>query len=431
MSTYRLENSSKKMATNPAQWPSFENWSVKYAEHARRRFHLLEAPVTLLQRWWRQRNVPRPRQRLYPIILGKRAHSVRYCCAELRKEEELLSKHVWCFEKLDGTNVGVRCDGALFGRRLQISGDSYQRVPLLGALPDTSIIVHVKERLLSATNAAVSDAVNLLVYGELMCNPGRYSYDRRDMGKRWYAFGAVIQTHKIEPAMAEQICTALVSDGFLSTMSPDASKITIRLNDKLSDLFVEHAVPCVPFLTSGSLKDVCTSLKERLLKTELQEGVVLTGDEFMAKWKTSLEDESKGNALLTSLLRDYSETAFELCGVDRAMMELLVDVSRRDNVKDTRQSSSSAKAVMKKTRKSVPAAFEDDILEAALHSAQTKFDSVESYFARDARNEIISLLLDEVVNDVVAKTPEEMACATTFVKKQVGVAFGKWLREQK
>ena len=157
----------------------------------------------------------------------------------------------------------------------------------------------------------------------------------------------------------------------------------------------------------------------------------MTGNEFMVKWKTSLEDESKGHDMLMILSRDYNNLLFEMCGIDREMVELLMAVSRRTNSSEARRSCVDKSARKKERKQGASAAFAQKVLDTALTSARTKYDALESYFTRDERNEIIALLVKEVALDMGAETPEQMACATCFVKKQVGVAFGRWLYEHK
>ena len=166
------------------------------------------------------------------------------------------------------------------------------------------------------------------------------------------------------------------------------------------------------------------AVKDKLMDSTLLEGVVMTGKEFLTKWKTSMEDESKGHKMLTSLLRDYSNRVLELCGVNREMLELLLAVSKRDDSGNPR-TSSEHKTSTKKTKAARPSVIDETALVTAYQSAETKFDAAESYFSRDARDEIIALLITEVAQDVDAKTTEKITCVTRFVKKQVGKAFGK------
>jgi len=50
-----------------------------------------------------------------------------------KKKDDFLNRPVVAFEKIDGTNFGVRCDGVLFGRRNKVEGLTYQKVPVMHA----------------------------------------------------------------------------------------------------------------------------------------------------------------------------------------------------------------------------------------------------------------------------------------------------------
>jgi len=56
---------------------------------------------------------------LHPIVLENRAYNI-WDSRETLKNDAVLDQQVFAYEKLDGTNVGIRCDGAIFGRRQRI-----------------------------------------------------------------------------------------------------------------------------------------------------------------------------------------------------------------------------------------------------------------------------------------------------------------------
>eukprot|EP00977_Amphora_coffeiformis_P015831 scaffold4743_cov171-Amphora_coffeaeformis.AAC.4 len=409
---------------NPAQWPSFDNWSLRYAEYAFRRIRLLQAVAIFIQRKWRQRNQPRSRQRLYPICVDGRVHAVRQCVETIAHGERMLDKPVCCHEKLDGTNLGVRCDGAIFGRRLQVMGNTYQSVPLEGILPETATVLDVKKELVAEGDTSCA-IFQLLLYGELMCNADRYNYEKRGMGKRWYAFGALLQIQDRDAAAS--ICQTLITRGFWATMTPDGRKVTLRLNIKLSQLLTGHSVPCTPFLGSGPLKEVCLSLRDQLMRIEDMEGVVITASDFLVKWKTAKEDESKGHNMLVSLTQEYSNCVLKMCHIDCEMIEILTAVSNRDLIAAKARG---LKAQIKGKKNTTDAAPCDaKILCQAYESALTKYNTLTSFFELGRRDEVTNLLIQEIAQDLYTDGSDQMKCVCSFVKKQVGRAYGAWLKK--
>ena len=88
-----------------------DNLSTSYAERAEKWILRMMVSTLLLQRWRRQRLMPRKHQRLLWIIVGGRAQIVRECISYLNdhpREDSLMKRHVFVLEKFDGMNVGVR-----------------------------------------------------------------------------------------------------------------------------------------------------------------------------------------------------------------------------------------------------------------------------------------------------------------------------------
>lgn len=94
--------------------------------------------------------------------------------------------------KYDGTNVGVGDDLRLRGRKTLILPDAetYQRVSLDHAKACLEKTRVVKQKLM------LEDQLQLIVHGELMCNPNKFDYTKRDLVAKFFAFGATI--HSIE-----------------------------------------------------------------------------------------------------------------------------------------------------------------------------------------------------------------------------------------
>ena len=435
--------SNKLTSTNPAQWPSFNNWSVAYAEHANRNIKMLEVPVTLIQRVFRQRGKQRSAMRLYPIVIERRPYSVRACVNYLttRKtgdEDPLLDSEVFAYEKLDGTNLGVRCDGAIFGRRQRVTGSSYAKVPLDGTVPDSTVIQNIKENIfnevgITTTTTSSSDTLpKLLIYGELMINKDRYQYDERNLSEKWFAFGAVLHYDDVvdgRTGTTEEHFKALKDAGFLVTKGTD--RITMRLNSKLYIIVENFGVPCTTLLGRGPLRKVCADLESKLMKNEC-EGVVLTSEDLLTKWKTGKEDESKGYDMLVAIRDTYSPALRRLAEIDEALLETLIKVSGNRptdaQILKKMKTKTAKEKTIKQKKKQV---YDDNELQKALDSAMTKYDAPEVYFERDDRDGIMSSLIKEITFDLAASNAEEQKCITTFVRKFIGKVVGEWKKSQR
>ena len=441
--------------TNPAQWASFDNWSVQYADYAKRRITLLQVPTVFLQRWWRQRHLARKHQRLVPIIVQNRAYNLGWCADQLllnnnnnnssSRGDSFLQQHVFAYEKLDGTNLGVRCDGAVFGRRQQVihhenNNNSYHHIPLEGIIPNTHQIHKVKVHATrSAFLPAAADQKKLLlfnnnfqliIYGELMVNPGRFGYDERAFAKKWIAFGLVFQNKKQDLVLSEAVTCKLSSAGFLATMAPVCGKITVRLNPKLARILNDAGIATAPLLASGPLCDVCLNqLQETLMQNDALEGVVLTGQDLLVKWKTGKEDNSQGYQMLTGLMEDYSTTVLQVAGVNEELLFCLKQVAgNRSGAAAVRQSERKENCRKNKTKICAGGPYDIMDLERELQSAMTKYDTLGMYFAQDKMGSIIEFLIQELKQDLGASAPDEMKCIERYVKKVVGKAFGAWKR---
>jgi len=427
--------------TNPAQWPSFDNWSVGYAIQAERavgKAKWLETPraAVLIQRWWRQRGIPRSRQHLFPIVNDNVAYNEKNCYEIYFKGiclKKILDQNVFAWEKLDGTNLGVRCDGAIFGRRFQVSEDTYQKIPLGGGiLPQPRTIQRVKATILKGLEPILGATMpSLVIYGELMCNASRNRYDERGMARKYYAFGAVLHlqptaTHGNSHAEKNnsELLQALISNGFCARMSREPKYISIHLNDKLFRIFQENYIPCTPMMSQGPLRDVCIALKDKLMAVDEIEGVVLVGQGILYKWKTGNEDESRGNSLLASLKKNHSPAILELAGVDLEVLDVLLTVSGN---KPTQPDSKMTKV---KGKRAKCGNDDNSALSRAYDSALTKFDSVESFFDRGKRDLLIEILVEELEADLEPKTKKEINGVVSFVKKNIGRSYGVWKSSQ-
>ena len=268
------------MMKNPAPWASFDHFGVYYVNHCQTLLHELSVPVIYIQRWWRQRH--EPRKKLYPIHVQRSFKTVQETVAKLKKGDALLCSQFRAFEKLDGTNFGIRCDGEMFGRRYRVEGDTYQRVPLVGrvsAIPGEAEVTAVKHAMIGEG----FDNVELFLYGELMCNPGKFDYKERAMGHKFFCFGAMITSTN----HCTEILAKLLEKGFVAYLCKDG-QIRVTMNEIFSGCIEKYGVLSAPLLEAGPLRDLCFRVKNNIMMKDGMEGVVLTSDTGgLFKWKTS------------------------------------------------------------------------------------------------------------------------------------------------
>ena len=190
-----------------------------------------------------------------------------------------------------------------------------------------------------------------------------------------------------------------------------------------------NGIACVPMLDEGPFQELCFRMKETL-KQNGMEGVVLTGDEgSLFKWKTSAEDESSTHKVLSSLMLQHPPTLLEAAGISIDLLQCLIDVATKPPTL-TAKKGRSEKSKQRMSKNDKKAAYEVSVLETALVSAMSKYDSLEAYFERGLRSEIIALLNKELVEDLGASTSEETRCVKSAVGKKVGRAFASWKMTQ-
>jgi len=361
------------------------------------------------------------------------------------------NREVEAYEKLDGTNLGVRCDGAIYGRRYRIHSDTYQRVRLSGAVPTVVQVIAIKHEISNLlftygnertdtsykteNEAQILLLPKLVLYGELMCDLRKFSYNARFKDCNFFCFGVVF-----DPLLSEDsdtvipfedmagLCQRLNNCGLNAEIAPESGRIRVVLSEELHSIVRLAGVQCAPTLDKGPLREVCIRLKQTLLSDGM-EGVVLTGKQCLFKWKTSFEDESKGHSMLSGILTKYSEETLEFVGVDISFLKLLMDVATsRSKPRAIRKEEKMTQRLQQKQYASAksPGPYTISDLEKAMNSATSKYDALDACFDRGERDVIRHDLKKEIVNDLNAVQEEERKCIDSFVNKFVGAAFGKW-----
>lgn len=400
---------------NPTQWPSFDNLGVAYAECYHKRLQRLEAVTILIQRWFRH-------QKIHPILVHKWAYNMWNVRKTLQGESDV--EECCLYEKLDGTNVGVRCDGAMFGRRRAIEGSVYQKCKLDGVVPWRKQVNQVKLNLVKTTSM---DLPKMILYGELMVN-NKYDYVGRGLFKKWFCFGAVFAPFDEScdcMLKAQSLVSRLQAAGFYATVSPNNGKVKLAMNPNLQSLLEECNVRVAPFAGCGPMKELCFSQKSRMLQNGI-EGFVVSRPSSLHKWKTGQEDVSKGHDELCRLLSEHSKTTLEIAGIDIEFATLLLDIAGNNKVADSGNCNRKEKMKQKSVVNKKNSPYAEDVLRWAMDSARTKYDDWEVYFEREQRSLIAESLRDELYADLHPTTNVEQQAIEKFVNKNIGMAYGKW-----
>lgn len=345
---------------------------------------------------------------------------------------------VYAYEKIDGTNLGIQCDGRLYGRRykLEEGSTSYQRIPLGDHnMPSQQTVQSIKVSLIKLliendddeedissinVNDINVDASQLLLYGELLCNPERYGYRERGLESKWLGFGGVLTLcDNSNRELAAKVSIMLSKKGFLTRIYNN--KVVLRLNPTLNKLLNDNGIDCPALLDQGPLKDVCLRQKGVMIESKL-EGLVLIGMNFMKKWKIGVEDESKGLVKLTNALDSIRETADndKASNMDIPLLSCLIEVAGNKGGKNNRQKS--------KNTKSTHEVYTEFVLSKATASAMSKYDAIETYFVRGGEGIkwIKCALTKEVANDLGATSCHETKHIETYIQRLLGTRIKLW-----
>jgi hypothetical protein len=428
--------------TNPTQWTKFDNLGTWYAGRCQDNLDDLNVVVTFIQKWWRRQQQLK-RKKTAPLIgsdetsepsiipanaTDGKHRSIRNIAQRLQyRVDPQLQQPYRAHEKLDGTNLGVRCDGAVFGRRFRIHEKTYQGVPLEDTIPCFQQVLGIKHRMLNFQEYIFFDTTLLTLYGELMVNPNKFDYSRRSMGHKFYCFGAMISID--EPT--EQICRDL--EARLRKRAFNFHRIAnhnnedgngravyrVMLNQAFRKMLSEESIHSTPMMGIGSLREVCLDLKHIMMNDGF-EGVVLTApiEGKFYKWKTSVEEKSGCHKKLSNISQSYSSFVLDLAGVDLDLLQCLIDVATPKERIDT------------VGQKCVSESFTARDLDVAYESALTKFDSLHAYFERDQQWIIIKYLQEEIYMDLSAITRKDQKIVNNFVKNRVMAVYKTWQKSK-
>jgi RNA ligase len=466
----------KKKNAEHVPWPSIDNLGVHFAQLIFKREDVLRLVSTGIQRWWRFHNLRKKRGEPYvspkeggaaqpvwaPLVVGKPEISLARVCSWARNWRDnfplnFLAKEARASEKLDGTNVGVTDRGVLMGRRHLIPDGQlhYQRIPL-STIPRDAV---------AAAAAALSRILGgprVVLYGELMCNPGKFGYNNRKL-PHWNCFGARVwfdvteesedddngasaptqkeadadaDTDTNQSADGPQRVIALaercIEAGFwvaggiprLSENIEADRKLTLLLNSVLVEQLTAHGVPVVPLASGegGILADVVKQLADRMMDNSVWEGVVIHSPTGAVKWKTGLEDESAGSQDLARVSEGMPSFLVHEKEVEFARILQRVSANGAPKKRQRNQKREKAEAQ--------PDPYDEHRMRLAAESALSKYDSADAYFERNEMPKFATLLAREMVEDLAPSTPLETTFIEKYARRRVGTLFGAWKREQ-
>ena len=409
---------------NTLAWPSIEQLPRVVAERVGRFLSVADVAALVIQRAHRGTKPDGSAD----LRGGKRS----------RLRALLLGSRVSVAEKLDGTNVGVLQDGTLLGRRLVIAQEatSYQHTDLgaLRALPTRDMIAELVA-LGGAASAAVERAA---LYGELCCNSGLYSYQSSGLAKTWQAFGALLEFR--DEASALEYAAAASAAGMVCNSRETSRAVRVCGGEAFVTMAHRHGVPVVAAAAHGSLAAAVES-HCRWMVGEHGEGLVLTvhrggGKACTYKWKISREPQPAATALLmelVELLRGGADGKAAL--LDAEIQTMLASLLAVATHVDSTAAAAKAAAQPKAPRKA--GVVDAAALQAALESALTKFDALETYLeaqGQAATAGFADRLVEEMLADADLRLPADGDAAreaavkevSTAAKRHVGQQFGAW-----
>jgi len=411
---------------NTLAWPSIEQLPRVVAERVGRFLSVADAAALIIQRAHRGTKPDGSAD----LRGGKRS----------RLRSLLFGSSVSVAEKLDGTNVGVLQDSTLLGRRLVIAQEatSYQHTDLgaLRALPTRDMIAE-----LVALGGAASVAVErAALYGELCCNSGLYSYQASGLAKTWQAFGALLEFR--DEASALEYAAAASATGIMCNSEETSRVVRVCDSEEFVNMARRHGVPVVAAVAHGSLAAAVESHRQWMVG-EHGEGLVLTvhrdhGKASTYKWKISREPQPAATALLmelVELLRGGANGKAAL--LDAEIHTMLASLLAVATHVDSTAAAAAAKAAAQPKAPKKAAIVDPAAVQAALESALTKFDALETYLETQGQAATVGFadkLVEEMLADADLRLPADGDAAreaavkvvSNAAKRHVGQQFGAW-----
>jgi hypothetical protein len=166
----------------------------------------------------------------------------------VKRVEKSLTTRACFSKKYDGTNVGIDCEGEMYGRNMMIQkgADDYQKTSLKHV--KTCDVQAIRDKLLKAVEEAIAataggyrgeDHVDIVgdlafriaktvVYGELMCNSNIYGYAAQKLQGQFCVFGAMVEFERDDKAATAET----EEGGETEAPNPRAARFAELLGDE-------------------------------------------------------------------------------------------------------------------------------------------------------------------------------------------------------
>ena len=286
------------------------------------------------------------------------------------------------------------------------------------------------------------EGLPLMLYGELCVNR-LYDYESDGAFKSWRIFGVAIQVEQAgddgetSSGASADIARRLAIAGFPARCG---NTVVLGMCDKLRAIVgdMNRLEPergrliCVAETGRGSLVEIVDQALSWMLEMR-GEGLVLTyvgfGSEsvVLGKWKCAQEPQQKNIKLLRQLRHRFSDEGDFPPSLHVLFPPRVIDMVAKMEAVAT--ISVAAAEPVKKAQAAGGAPKKDIVVQEAIASALTKFDSPSAYFRRDQRKEFTALLLEEVVADLKAEGKQKKQVKGA-VMRAIGQEFGSWKRAQ-
>ena len=188
-------------------------------------------------------------------------------------EEYFLERDFTYCEKFDGTNVGKDMRGLIYSRCLVLGMHEKEFINTsLKCMHKTYINSFHKYLMEELDGNHGEDILNIIVIGELMCNPQLHEYETRGLAGRWLVFGVILEVKEESKLNIIEKCKDC---GFLVRGRDKVDKIKLCLNKKLAEVFDELRFDCNPkIVKTGTIYEIVKENSERLIKGEI-EGLIV------------------------------------------------------------------------------------------------------------------------------------------------------------
>ena len=319
--------------------------------------------------------------------------------------EELIKMPIHVMEKFDGTNVGIDNDGNIYGRNymIDVKEKYYQRIDLK-SVKDYRIPVEKLKGYFS--NMLACSDFKCIVYGELMCNPEKYT--TYSTLPTYCPFGVVLTN--LNKDQIEEIRSRFS----VGVVDVENNLIVLCMSEALHGVLEQHG-----FRVAGDLGCFDTFIdfiekQKNWFMDGLGEGVIISLNSTLLKLKIGSEKNFTNMGALTSM-KDMPIT-----DKTRQILSSLIDIQ---NSKLRNGAIVETVKCEKKPKKQEN--IKDQVILSAIESAMTKFDHEDTYYEKgvDGFKAYVNLIYEESLTD----TPD---LKKHTVEKYIGIRYGQFKKKK-